>query len=231
MESETTGAVQEPEVSVPAAESVSTSDESYTGDQVRWFAEVEAKKVQSTKDREIADRDKLIRLGSITVQKNQELEDKIRELQEAEEARLDKAAGEDRELFDAVQLRKKTLAQQAELAKRQQELDWEALELHDLRETKAKLERLSQVEQIGKEYALAPEQVADLAENGGSLEQIRFYASRFAALNTEAKPQVEPAHGVPSGGSMNWEAIKAGYAKGEVSHETYTKAREEHFKK
>ena len=235
MESETKGAVQEPQVSDTADQSVSTTGEaeSYTADQVRYFAQVEAGKVQGSKDREIAERDKLIGLGKLAAQDRLNLMDRLKELEAAEDAKLDKAGQGDREVYDATQLRKQNVQKAMALAEKEQELNWKALELDGLREVKQQQERLEQVKAIGDEFQLTDAQVAKLAEGGGTPEQMRYWAQEYANFNkVEKLPTPAPAKGVTSGGGdMNWEAIKAGFAKGTVSLEKYTEARNNHNKK
>lgn len=236
METETSGAVQEPQVSDTADQSVSATggaESLFTADQVRYFAQVEAGKVQGSKDREIAERDKLIKLHQWEAQKHLSVQERLKELEAAEEHKLEKAAGSDRDVYDAMQLRKQNVQKAMALAEKEQELNWKALELNDLREVKQRQERLEQVKAIGDEFQLTTEQVAKLAEGGGTPEQIRFYAQEFASFNKVTKPQTPaPAKGVSSGGGdMKWEAIKAGFAKGTVSLEKYTEARKERLKK
>ena len=233
METETKGAVQEPQVSDTDNQSVSTTGEaeSYTADQVRYFAQVEAGKVQGSKDREIAERDKLIKLHQWEAQKHLSVQERLKELEAAEEAKLEKAGQGDREVYDAMQLRKQNVQKAMALAELEQKLNWESLELNDLREIRQKAKQLEQVKEIGVEFGLLDEQVAKLAEGGGTPEQIRFYAQEFASFNKVTKPPTPaPAHGRAGGVTDNVSALspneKIRWALEHPEKEKYKKGKE-----
>jgi len=234
METETRGAVQEPQVSDTADQSVSTTggaESLFTADQVRYYAQVEAGKVQGSKDKEIAERDKLIKLHQWEAQKHLSVQERLKELEATEEHKLEKAAGSDRDVYDAMQLRKQNVQKAMALAELEQKLNWESLELNDLREVKQKQERLEQVKAIGVEFGLLDEQVAKLAEGGGTPEQIRFYAQEFAGFNKVTKPQTPaPAKGSPGGVTDNVSALsgeeKIRWALEHPEKEKYKKGKE-----
>jgi len=233
METETKGAVQEPQVSDTANQSVSTTGEaeSYTADQVRYFAQVEAGKVQGSKDREIADRDKLIKLHQWEAQKHLSVQERLKELEATEEHKLEKAAGSDRDVYDAMQLRKQNVQKAMALAELEQKLNWESLELNDLREIKQQQERLEQVKAIGVEFQLTDVQVAKLAEGGGTPEQTRYWAQEYASFNKVTKPPTPaPAKGSPGGVTDNVSALspneKIRWALEHPEKEKYKKGKE-----
>ena len=233
MVSETTGVGEEPQVSYPTTDSVSSGQEAlYSSDQVRYFASLEAGKVQGAKDREIAEMTKSINLGHWAGKELAEARDELRQLKEAEVLRLENLARGNTEALDVVKLKREVVAAAAEVTKAKQLVDLENLELLGFKESKAKQERYNQVKELAVEFELSDEQVEKLCEQGGSVEQIRFYAKEFGRVNTGQRiPTPAPASGVAGGSDLSWEATKKAFAEGKVSQETYAKAREAHFKK
>jgi hypothetical protein len=162
-------------------------------------------------------------------QQNLSLEDRLREIEAAEEQKLERAGGSDREVYDATQLRKQNTQKAMELAEKERALNWQSLELEGFREVKAEKERIEQVKAIGSEFNLTPKYVDKLTESGlTDAEQLKFFAKELATIHTTAKPPTPaPAKGVATGGSQSWEATKKAWAEGKCSVEDYQAARKE----
>ena len=84
---------------------------------------------------------------------------------------------------------------------------------------------------IGVEFGLLDEQVAKLAEGGGTPEQTRYWAQEYASFNKVTKPQTPaPAHGRAGGvtdsvGALSGEE-KIRWALDHPEKEKYKKGKE-----
>lgn len=124
----------------------------FTKEDVLTFAEDYANKKHWSLDKQIAEQQKLINIGSLAGQQLAEAQARIAEL----EGKIEEAHGEsaklDPDMLDAMQLKRELNTLRGQMATKQKEQDWRELALSDTAEKVKQLELLEQVTAIASQY-------------------------------------------------------------------------------
>jgi len=210
-----------------------SEEKTWTGDEVRFMAELHARDRHSALDKEISVRDKYLGLAAKEKEQYARLVEENKALRETESKRVSDAAKGDVELYDVDAMRRQLDIDKRELETSREAHRWEQLEHQELFEKANALSALEALDSVVKEFSLTNEQKDQLFQLGAKTpEEMKIYAQNFAKINAQAKPATpKPDSGVStSGGSSTWEKAKENYAKGKITTEAYLEAKKKYEK-
>lgn len=125
---------------------------------------------------------------------------------------------------DVAKERQKVREERRLFEEQKQKQDWEWLSRQDALLQADNLAKLVTLSEVAKEYKVDVNQLMQLPSD--SAQSIRVSAQVLAQAQTPvAQMPVDSGKNTGGGTNMTWDEIKAGYAAGTVSYETYSASR------
>ena len=181
----------------------------FTKEDVQTFAEDFANKKHSALDKQLAEQQKLINIGSLAGQELAEARERIAELEGKIENAQGEAAKLDPDMMDAMQAKRELNILKGQIATRQKEQDWRELALSDAAERVKQLELLEQVTTIASQYNVDAGEILSLKPE--SVDQMKLFAEKLAKIGgtAPAAPVGKPDSGIGSGASIDLSNLSA----------------------
>ena len=181
----------------------------FTKEDMQTFAEDFANKKHSALDKQLADQQKLINIGSMAGQELAEARARISELESKMEASQGEAAKLDPDMMDAVQAKRELNSLKGQMATKQKEQDWRELALSDAAEKVKQLELLEQVTAIASQYNVDAGDILSLKPE--TVDQMKLFAEKLAKVSgvTPTPPAGKPDSGLGAGASIDLSSMSA----------------------
>ena len=187
--------VQTPEPSAEPAAEVKL----YTEAEVAWLAEAYASKRHSALDKRIKEQERWVNAGTLAGQELEQTRSQTSELQKKLDDSLARIAEGNTEAIDAIALQASLRATQADLARREQTLNWRELESQEMFERANGVYALAAFNEVAGEFNIGVNDL--LALQPKSAEEARVLAEKLSQLEKGKKPMVsQPNTGLGTGG-------------------------------